>query len=53
MAHIVSEMKVITDKASREEMIKKLPTRLFRDTCIGCGLDLAAQVYSNNLLHLS
>ncbi len=36
---------MISDEKSREEMIAKLPTQLFSATCIGCGLDLAVQVF--------
>lgn len=44
MAHVVSELEVITDMNSRQEMMKKVPNQLFSATCIGCGLSLAVQV---------
>jgi hypothetical protein len=43
-AHIVSELKVISDMKIRQEMMKKVPKDLYSITCIGCGLDLAVQV---------
>ncbi|KAI9559825.1 hypothetical protein GHT06_013832 [Daphnia sinensis] len=44
MAHVVSELEIITDMDSRQEMMKKVPNQLFSATCIGCGLDLALQM---------
>ena len=49
-AHIVSEMEVISNMKSRQEMMKKVPKDLFSVTCIGCGLDLAVQVHILRLL---
>jgi hypothetical protein len=43
-ADILSELKMISDEKSREEMIAKLPKQLQAATCIGCGLELAVQV---------
>jgi hypothetical protein len=43
-AHIVSELKVISDMKIRQELMKKVPKDLYSITCIGCGLDLAVQV---------
>jgi len=43
-AHIVSELQVISNMKSRQEMMKKVPKDLLSVTCIGCGLDLAVQV---------
>ncbi|XP_046655991.1 calcium-activated chloride channel regulator 4-like isoform X2 [Daphnia pulicaria] len=43
-AHIVSELKVISDMKIRQEMMKKVPKDLYSITCIGCGLDLAVQM---------
>ncbi|KAI9559824.1 hypothetical protein GHT06_013831 [Daphnia sinensis] len=44
--HILSELKVVNDLKSRQEMMKVLPTELFSATCIGCGLDLAVKMLS-------
>ena len=49
IAHIVSEMKVISNMKERKEMMEKVPTELFSVTCIGCGLDLAVQVCTYRL----
>lgn len=43
-ADILSELKMISDEKSREEMIAMLPKQLQAATCIGCGLELAVQV---------
>ena len=45
-AHIVSEMKNISDDASRQTLMDAIPKDLFSSTCIGCGLDLARQMLS-------
>lgn len=49
MAHIVSELTLITDMQSRYEMMDKVPSELFSDTCIGCGLALATRVAISNM----
>lgn len=43
-ADIVSDLKMISDFNSREEMMRKVPQDLGVATCIGCGLELAIQV---------
>ena len=43
-ADIVSDLKMISDFNSREEMMRKVPKDLGVATCIGCGLELAIQV---------
>ncbi|KAK4030134.1 Uncharacterized protein APZ42_033003 [Daphnia magna] len=48
MAHVISELQVITDSKSRLEMMKKVPSQLFSATCIGCGLDLAVKMLTEN-----
>uniref|UniRef100_A0A0P6FLQ1 Calcium-activated chloride channel regulator 4, 30 kDa form n=1 Tax=Daphnia magna TaxID=35525 RepID=A0A0P6FLQ1_9CRUS len=48
MAHVVSDLQVITDMNSRQEMMKKVPSQLFSATCIGCGLDLAVQMLQSS-----
>jgi hypothetical protein len=43
-AEIVSELQMISDTKSRDEMLGKVPKDLGVATCIGCGLELAIQV---------
>jgi hypothetical protein len=52
-ADILSELTMISDEKSREEMIAKLPKQLQAATCIGCGLELAVQVIIYSLLSIS
>ncbi|EFX71592.1 hypothetical protein DAPPUDRAFT_326968 [Daphnia pulex] len=43
-AEILSDLRMIADEKSREEMMAKVPKEVFVATCIGCGLQLAMQM---------